>query len=74
MQKMETMKKFPVSIPVDLHRRFKTKCAAEGTMMSEVVRKLLERECEATSAAPTEPVARRGARRPVKANAMHAAE
>ena len=41
------MKKFPVSVPDDLHRRFKIKCAIEGVMMSEVVRRLLERECKA---------------------------
>jgi hypothetical protein len=49
MRKLPTkkMKKFPVCIPVELHTAFKTKCAAEGVMMTEVVRRLLERECEA---------------------------
>ena len=30
MNKMPKMKKFPVSVPPDLHRKFKTKCAAEA--------------------------------------------
>ena len=51
------MKKFPVSVPPDLHRKFKTKCAAEGTMMADVVRRLLERECGAVD--ETKPAARR---------------
>ena len=46
MHTIPKMKKFPVSVPDDLHRRFKIKCAIEGVMMSEVVRRLLERECE----------------------------
>ena len=50
MRKMSSkMSKFPVSVPIDLHRRFKMKCAAEGTLMSEVVRALLERECSSNS-------------------------
>ena len=46
MHTIPKMKKFPVSVPDDLHRRFKIKCAIEGVMMSEVVRRLLERECQ----------------------------
>ena len=57
MHKMPKMKKFPVSVPPDLHRKFKTKCAAEGTMMADVVRSLLERECGAVD--ETKPAARR---------------
>jgi hypothetical protein len=49
MHKMAKMKKFPVSVPLDLHTKFKTKCAAEGVLMTDVVRKLLERECEGTN-------------------------
>ena len=56
MHKMPKMKKFPVSVPPDLHRKFKTKCAAEGIMMADVVRRLLERECGAVDG--TKPVAR----------------
>ena len=44
MQKMSKMSKFPVSIPVELHRALKIKCAAEGTLMTETIRKLIERE------------------------------
>ena len=47
MQKKPAMSKFPVSIPVELHRAFKIKCATEGTLMTETIRKLLEREVEA---------------------------
>jgi hypothetical protein len=47
------MKKFPVSVPPDLHRKFKTKCATEGTMMADVVRRLLERECGGNETKPT---------------------
>jgi CRISPR/Cas system-associated protein Csm6 len=57
MHKMPKMKKFPVSVPAELHRKFKTKCAAEGIMMADVVRRLLERECGAVD--ETKPVARR---------------
>ena len=57
MHKMPKMKKFPVSVPPDLHRKFKTKCAAEGIMMADVVRRLLERECGAVD--ETKPVSRR---------------
>ena len=47
MRKMAQMRRFPVSVPVDLHRAFKMKCVSEGRLMSEVVRGLLERELEA---------------------------
>ena len=57
MQKMSKMSKFPVSIPVELHRALKIKCAAEGTMMADVDRRLLERECGAVD--ETKPAARR---------------
>ena len=50
MQKTSSkMSKFPVSVPVELHRAFKTKCASEGRMMADVVRAFLERECNATA-------------------------
>ena len=65
MHKMPKMKKFPVSVPDDLHRKFKSQCAAEGVLMSEVVRRLLERECEAVAKA--KPV--RSARHAEEANA-----
>ena len=55
MRKMSKMSKFPVSVPVDLRRAFKMKCAAEGVLMSEVVRGLLERECAAASAPAPKP-------------------
>ena len=45
MQKLPKMSKFPVSIPVELHRALKVKCANEGTLMTETIRKLIEREC-----------------------------
>jgi hypothetical protein len=53
----EPMAKFPVSVPIDLKRRFKAKCATEGTLMSEAIRKLLVRECGVGSkpTKPTEP-------------------
>jgi len=42
----EPMAKFPVSVPIDLKRRFKAKCASDGVLMSEAVRKLLARELD----------------------------
>jgi hypothetical protein len=52
MRKMTTrMKKFPVSIPADLHTRFKLMCVNAGVPMAEIIRKILERECAAVSAA-----------------------
>ncbi len=48
MQRLSTkLSKFPVSLPVDLHRAFKSRCAAKGVLMSDVVRKLVERELAA---------------------------
>ena len=47
MCKLPKMSKFPVLIPAELHRAFKMKCAAEGVLMSEVIREWLRRECEA---------------------------
>ena len=52
MQKMSKMSKFPVSIPVELHRALKIKCAAEGTLMTETIRKLIEREIDVGEAKP----------------------
>ena len=43
MRKMPKMSKFPVTVPVELHRAFKVKCASEGVLMFEVVRGWLER-------------------------------
>jgi ParG len=52
MHKMDTvLKRFPVTVPIELHTRFKTMCAAKGQLMSEVVRALLERELAAADAA-----------------------
>jgi ParG len=60
MQKMPKMKKFPVSVPHALHTEFKTLCAAKGLMMTDVVRKLLECECEAAGKAiKAKPASRR---------------
>ena len=47
MSKLPKMSKFPVLVEAELHRAFKMKCASEGKLMSEVVRALLRRECEA---------------------------
>jgi metal-responsive CopG/Arc/MetJ family transcriptional regulator len=44
MQKLSTMSKFSVSLPVELHRAFKVRCAEKGARMSEVIRMLVERE------------------------------
>lgn len=52
MRKISKLSKFPVSLPVELHRRFKMQCAANGVLMAEVVRGLIEREC--LTGAPTE--------------------
>lgn len=35
MRKLSPMSKFPVSIPIELHRVFKMRCAAEGKLMTE---------------------------------------
>ena len=41
----EPMAKFPVSVPIDLKRRFKAKCASEGVLTSEAIRGLLSQAC-----------------------------
>jgi hypothetical protein len=55
------MKKFPVSVPLDLHTQFKVMCAAKGLRMTDVVRRLLADECEAAAgkAAKAKPASRR---------------
>ena len=47
MRKLPKMSQIPRPGPAELHRAFKMKCASEGMLMSEVVRALLRRECEA---------------------------
>jgi hypothetical protein len=53
MRKMGPLKKFPVSVPPDLHTRFKLQCVSKGVAMSEVVRALLERECQVANTQAT---------------------
>jgi DNA-binding transcriptional regulator LsrR (DeoR family) len=36
------MKRFTIDVPVDLHRRIKTACAAGGTIMADEIRAMLE--------------------------------
>jgi hypothetical protein len=63
VRQMPKMKRFPVSVPADLHRAFKVLCATEGKAMSETIRNLLKRECEAASAAtPAAKLTKRPAR------------
>jgi hypothetical protein len=60
MQKMPKMRKFPVSVPPELHTQFKVMCASKGLRMTDVVRRLLERECEAAGkATKAKPASRR---------------
>ena len=60
MQKMPKMKKFPVSVPLDLHTQFKVMCAAKGLRMTDVVRRLLADECGAAGKdAKAKPASRR---------------
>jgi hypothetical protein len=40
----EPMKRFTIDVPVDLHTRIKTQCAARGAKMADVLRDILERE------------------------------
>lgn len=37
----EAMKRLTFDIPEDLHRKLKTRCAAEGRMMADFLRELL---------------------------------
>ena len=45
-KKMPKTKKFPVSVPPELHTQFKVMCAIRGLRMADVVRELLRREVE----------------------------
>jgi hypothetical protein len=66
MHKIETkMSRFPVTVPVDLHRQFKARCAVRGVPMADVVRDLLRRglatgtealKAKPAKSAPREPV------------------
>jgi hypothetical protein len=42
--KGETMKRFTIDVPLELHRRVKAACAQRGLKMADVLRELLERE------------------------------
>ncbi len=49
MHQMPKLKRFLVSVPEDLHRGFKLKCVAEGTLMSDAIRRMLQREIGGTA-------------------------
>jgi hypothetical protein len=40
----ESMKRFTIDVPADLHVRIKTRCASRGEKMADVLRALLARE------------------------------
>jgi hypothetical protein len=44
MRKLSPLKRMPISLSHDLHTRFKTQCAGDGVLMSEVIRRPFERE------------------------------
>jgi predicted membrane GTPase involved in stress response len=39
----EPMKRLTIDVPVDLHKRIKTQCAAAGVVMADEIRNLLEK-------------------------------
>jgi hypothetical protein len=41
-EKSAALKRLNLNIPAELHRRVKTRCASEGTEMTEVIIRLLE--------------------------------
>jgi hypothetical protein len=43
---VEKTKRFSVSLPYDLHKKFKLKCVATDTQMAEAICKLVERDLE----------------------------
>lgn len=56
------MKKFPVSVDPDLHKRFKTLCVQRDITMADAVRALLTKECAAAVKAKASPMAQRAGR------------
>ncbi len=44
------MKRFTFDVPLDLHTRVKSQCAARGTNMADLIRGFLEKEFPATKA------------------------
>jgi len=36
------MKRFTIDVPVSLHKRIKTQCAADGIKMADMLREMLE--------------------------------
>lgn len=43
-QPIESMKRFTIDVPADLHSRIKMECARRGDKMADVIRELLDRE------------------------------
>jgi hypothetical protein len=39
----EPMKRLTIDVPVSLHKRIKTQCAADGVVMADEIRSLLEK-------------------------------
>ena len=52
MQPVEPTKRLTVDVPLSLHQRVKTQCAARGEIMADVIRGLLEQHFAADR--PTE--------------------
>jgi hypothetical protein len=45
----EPMKRFTIDVPVSLHKRIKTQCAADGIKMADMLREMLETRFPAKS-------------------------
>jgi hypothetical protein len=45
----EPMKRFTIDVPVSLHKRIKTQCAADGIKMADMLREMLEARFPAKS-------------------------
>ena len=43
---MEKVKRFSVSLPYDLHKRFKLRCVATDTQMADAICKLVEHDLD----------------------------
>jgi hypothetical protein len=45
----EPMKRFTIDVPISLHTRIKTQCAADGIKMADMLREMLETRFPAKS-------------------------
>ena len=59
---MEKVRRFTVSLPLELHKRFKLRCVTDDKQMTDFLCELLTRELDRHDRKPAKPVSRTEAR------------